>query len=90
MLNYTVTYVESGKEYAVKVPERRMKSYARTLENMPSVTAITVSHDHVNVLEIGSVGHYGNSEDCGYGCKIVKCEECGAVFESHKGCKKGQ
>jgi hypothetical protein len=45
---------------------------------------------HLNMREIGMVGHYGDSKDCGYGCKIMQCEKCGETFESHRsiyGCK---
>lgn len=38
---------------------------------------------HLNVLEIGMVGQYPNTHDCGKGCKVVKCEKCGDIFESH-------
>jgi hypothetical protein len=47
---------------------------------------------HLNVKEIGMVGYFKDSQDCGYGCKIVKCEKCDETFESHRsiyGCKIG-
>lgn len=90
---YTVTYVENSKTYTQNVNERNLKPFIRILERQETITSIDVTHDHLNVVEVGMVGHYGNSEDCGHGCKIVKCETCGAVFESHRsvyGCRKGQ
>jgi hypothetical protein len=47
-------------------------------------------HRHLNMREIGMVGRYKNTEDCGYGCKVYKCETCGEERVMHNatyGCK---
>lgn len=90
---YVVKYTFASVNVIQKVSELRIKTFINILETLPSVTSIDVSHYHINVREIGMVGHYGNSKNCGYGCKIVKCDGCGAIFESHRrvyGCNKGQ
>lgn len=47
-------------------------------------------HKHLNMREIGMVGQYKGTEDCGYGCKVYKCETCNEEMVIHNatyGCK---
>lgn len=47
-------------------------------------------HKHLNMREIGMVGHYPNTHDCGYGCKVYECEQCGekkVIHNATYGCK---
>ncbi len=51
----------------------------------------TPNCEHVNMREIGMVGYFGKTEDCGFGCKVYHCERCDyktAIHYSTYGCKK--
>lgn len=70
------------------------EAWAFYLENKEAVSTFTdyTACEHFSSLEIGTVGHYENTKDCGYGCKVVKCQRCEAVMESHRkiyGCPQG-
>ena len=58
-------------------------SYVVEFDNYISKCA----HDY---SEIGMFGHFGDSKECGYGCKIYLCSKCQLAIGKHNatyGCK---